>query len=36
MFARAATGQLTPEDALDQADVELRRIFQEWKERGKV
>ena len=36
MFARAATGQLTPEDTLDQADVELRRIFQKWKERGKV
>jgi multiple sugar transport system substrate-binding protein len=36
MFARAATGQLTPEDALDQADSELRRIFQDWKERGKV
>ena len=36
MFARAATGQLTPEEALDQADREVRRIFQEWKERGKV
>ena len=36
MFAQAATGQLTPEDALDQADSEVRRIFQKWKERGKV
>ena len=36
MFARAATGQLTPEEALDQADKEVRRIFQSWKERGKV
>jgi multiple sugar transport system substrate-binding protein len=36
MFARAATGELTPEDALDQADTEMRRIFQSWKERGKV
>ena len=36
MFARAATGQLTPEDALDQTDGELRRTFQKWKERGKV
>jgi multiple sugar transport system substrate-binding protein len=36
MFARAATGQLTPEDALDQADGEVRHIFQKWKDRGKV
>ena len=36
MFARAATGQLTPEEALDQADNEVRHIFQKWKERGKV
>jgi hypothetical protein len=36
MCAQAATGQLTPEDALDQADREARRIFQNWKERGKV
>jgi multiple sugar transport system substrate-binding protein len=36
MFARAATGQLTPEDALDQTDQEVRRIFQSWKQRGKV
>jgi multiple sugar transport system substrate-binding protein len=36
MFAGAATGQLTPEEALDQADREVRAIFQSWKERGKV
>jgi multiple sugar transport system substrate-binding protein len=36
MFARAATGQLTPEEALDQADREVRLIFQKWQERGKV
>jgi len=36
MFAKAATGQLAPEDALDQADVEVRRIFAKWKETGKV
>jgi multiple sugar transport system substrate-binding protein len=36
MCARAATGQLTPEDALDQADREVRAIFQNWKERGKI
>jgi multiple sugar transport system substrate-binding protein len=36
MFARAATGQLTPDEALDQADREVRAIFQTWQERGKV
>ncbi len=36
MCARVATGQLTPEEALDQADREVRAIFQNWKERGKV
>jgi multiple sugar transport system substrate-binding protein len=36
MFARAATGRLTAEDALDQAHQEVRQIFQKWKERGKV
>jgi multiple sugar transport system substrate-binding protein len=36
MFARAATGRLTPEEALDQADSEVRRMFQKWQERGKV
>jgi multiple sugar transport system substrate-binding protein len=30
MCARAATGQLTPEDALDQGDREVRRIFAKW------
>ena len=36
MFARAATGELTPEEALDQADREMQAIFRSWKERGKV
>jgi multiple sugar transport system substrate-binding protein len=36
MFARAATGQLAPEEALDQADKEVRQIFQNWSERGKL
>jgi multiple sugar transport system substrate-binding protein len=36
MCAQAATGQLTPEEALDQADREVRRIFQKWRDRGKV
>ena len=36
MCARAATGQLTPEEALDQADKQVRQIFHNWKERGKL
>ncbi len=36
MCARAATGKLSPEDALDQGDQEVRRIFAKWQERGKV
>ncbi|MGH6918726.1 MAG: extracellular solute-binding protein, partial [Geminicoccaceae bacterium] len=36
MFAQAATGRLTAEEALDQADKEVREIFQKWRERGKV
>jgi multiple sugar transport system substrate-binding protein len=36
MCARAATGELTPEEALDQADTEVRQIFQKWHDRGKV
>ena len=36
MFARAATGQLTPEEALAQAHGESQQIFQKWKERRKI
>jgi multiple sugar transport system substrate-binding protein len=36
MFARAATGQLTPEEALAQAHGESQQIFQKWKERRKT
>jgi multiple sugar transport system substrate-binding protein len=36
MCARAATGELTPEDALDQGDQEVRRIFAKWQDRGKI
>jgi multiple sugar transport system substrate-binding protein len=36
MFAQAAAGKLSPEDALDQADKEVKRIFTKWKERGKL
>jgi multiple sugar transport system substrate-binding protein len=36
MCAQAATGLLTPEQALDQADAQVRQIFQKWKEKGKI
>jgi multiple sugar transport system substrate-binding protein len=34
--AQAATGQLTPEEALNQADSQVRLIFDKWKARGKI
>ncbi len=36
MFAQAATGKLTPDEALTQADQKVKRIFQRWKGQGKV
>ncbi len=36
MFARAATGALTPEEALGQADKAVQGIFKKWQERGVV
>ena len=36
MFARAATGELTPDEALAQAHGESQQIFQRWKERRKT
>jgi multiple sugar transport system substrate-binding protein len=36
LMGQAATGQLTPEEALTQADAEIQRIFQKWRERGKI
>lgn len=36
MFARAATGRYSPEQALDQADRELRVVFQRWRDSGKL
>jgi multiple sugar transport system substrate-binding protein len=36
MFAQAAAGKLTPEEALNQADHEVRRIFKKWQDKGKV
>ena len=31
MFAAAATGELTPDEAMVQADQEVRRIFDRWR-----
>jgi multiple sugar transport system substrate-binding protein len=36
MFAQAASGKLTPQEALNQADKEVRRIFKKWRDRGKI
>jgi multiple sugar transport system substrate-binding protein len=36
MFAHTASGKMTPAQALDQTDREVRRIFEKWAERGKV
>lgn len=36
MFAQAASGKLAPEDAMNQADQEVKRIFKKWKDKGKV
>jgi hypothetical protein len=31
MFAKAARDEMSPEDAVDAADKEVRRIFDKWK-----
>jgi multiple sugar transport system substrate-binding protein len=36
LMGQTATGKLTPEEALDQADAQVQRIFQKWRERGKI
>jgi multiple sugar transport system substrate-binding protein len=36
MFAQAATGKLSPEEALAQADAQVQSVFKKWKERGKI
>jgi multiple sugar transport system substrate-binding protein len=36
LMGQAATGKLTPEEALTQADAQVQRIFQTWRERGKI
>ncbi len=36
MFAQAAAGKMSPEAAMNQADTEVRRIFQKWRGKGKL
>ncbi len=36
MFAKAATGTATPEDAIKEAEASAKRIFAKWKEKGLV
>jgi hypothetical protein len=36
MFASVATGKMTPEEALTQADQEVRKIYQKWQDLGKI
>jgi multiple sugar transport system substrate-binding protein len=36
MFAKAASGELTPEDAITEAEAKCKRTFAIWKERGLV
>ncbi len=36
MLVQAASGKMTPEEALTQADREVRKIFQTWQDLGKV
>ena len=36
MFAKAASGSASPEEALKEADVACRRVFAKWKEKGLV
>lgn len=35
-FAQVASGKLTPEEALNRADQDVRQIFKKWKDKGKV
>lgn len=36
MFARAATGELTPENALNHANTQMQSIFSSWRAKGKI
>jgi multiple sugar transport system substrate-binding protein len=34
MFARAASGMMSPEDAIQAADKKVQTIFKKWREKG--
>ena len=36
MFAEAARGRMTPEEAVRSAATRVRNIFENWREKGKV
>jgi multiple sugar transport system substrate-binding protein len=36
MFARAASGKLTLEDALNQGHIEAKQIYDTWRAAGKI
>jgi multiple sugar transport system substrate-binding protein len=36
MFAKAASGSATPEEALREAETASRRIFGKWKDKGLI
>ncbi|MGH8991719.1 MAG: ABC transporter substrate-binding protein [Acidimicrobiia bacterium] len=36
MFAAAATGELSPEDAVKRGEAEMQPIFDKWREQGKI
>jgi len=36
MFAKAATGDETPENAIKQAEATCKRIFEKWRGKGLV
>jgi multiple sugar transport system substrate-binding protein len=36
MFAKAATGALSPADALSEAEAACKRIWAKWKEKGMI
>jgi multiple sugar transport system substrate-binding protein len=36
MFAAAARGEMTPEEAVARAELEMKPIFEKWREQGKI
>jgi hypothetical protein len=36
MFAAAAQGEMSPEEAVREAEAKINPIFDKWRERGKI